>query len=37
MRRNRFCLLAVLSLILSLLPAAVFGEELQGYVNGEGY
>ena len=37
MRRNRFCLLAVVFLILCLLPAAVFGEELHGYVNGEGY
>ena len=37
MRKNRFCLLAGIMLILLLLPAAVFGEELRGYIKGEEY
>ena len=37
MRRNRFCLLAAILLILILLPVAVFGEELRGYIKGEEY
>ena len=37
MRRNLFCLLAAMLLVLLLLPSAVFGEELRGYVKGESY
>ena len=37
MRKNRFYQLVLILLILLLMPAAVLGEELRGYIKGQGY
>ena len=37
MQKSRLCPLLAILIILLLLPAAAFGEEMRGYVKGEGY
>ena len=37
MLKNRLCSFPVILLILLLLPAAVLGEEMRGYIKGQGY
>lgn len=37
MRKNRLCPLLVILLMLLLLPAGVLGEEMRGFVKGQGY
>ena len=37
MRKNRLCPLLIILLMLLLLPAGVLGEEMRGFVKGQGY